>query len=100
MLEINEEPYNHPRVSMLLKNLGHFDYREPEEDDVPREKRPLVLLENNAKYEGEWLVGTDIRDGRGVQIWSDGSRYEGYWKANRANGRGRLIHADGDIYEG
>ena len=27
-------------------------------------------------------------------------RYEGYWKDDRACGRGRLIHADGDAYEG
>jgi len=33
-------------------------------------------------------------------VWADGSRYEGYWKGDKANGRGRLIHADGDVYEG
>ena len=27
-------------------------------------------------------------------------KYEGYWKNNMACGKGRLIHADGDIYEG
>ena len=26
--------------------------------------------------------------------------YEGYWKDNKANGKGRLIHADGDVYNG
>ena len=46
------------------------------------------------------LVDQDIREGRGIQIWLDGSRYEGYWKNNKANGKGRLIHADGDVYEG
>ena len=24
----------------------------------------------------------------------------GYWKDHFANGKGRLIHADGDVYEG
>lgn len=100
MLEINEEAYNYPKVNELLRQLGLFDYGQPKGDGVPREKRPLIMLENGAKYEGEWLKNTEIRDGRGVQIWSDGSRYEGYWRNNRANGRGRLIHADGDIYEG
>ena len=46
------------------------------------------------------VEGTDTRQGRGIQIWLDGSRYEGYWVNNKANGRGRLIHADGDVYEG
>jgi hypothetical protein len=27
-----------------------------------------------------------VREGRGIQIWLDGSRYEGYWKNNKANG--------------
>ncbi len=100
MLEINEEAYNYPKVNELLRQLGLFKYGVPREDGVPREKRPLIMLENGAKYEGEWLKNTEVRDGRGVQIWSDGSRYEGYWRNNRANGKGRLIHADGDIYEG
>lgn len=30
----------------------------------------------------------------------DGSRYEGEWRDDRANGYGKLYHADGDIYEG
>ena len=35
-----------------------------------------------------------------MQIWTDGSLYEGYWFENQANGLGRLIHADGDCYTG
>lgn len=38
--------------------------------------------------------------GRGVQLWPDGSRYEGFWKDGKACGPGRLIHANGDCYEG
>jgi hypothetical protein len=41
-----------------------------------------------------------MRHGAGKQYWTDGSFYEGYWKNNMANGKGRLIHADGDVYEG
>jgi len=41
-----------------------------------------------------------VRDGFGSQMWPDGSRYEGYWKYDKANGQGKLVHADGDIYEG
>jgi len=36
----------------------------------------------------------------GIQIWPNGSVYEGHFKNNLANGKGRLIHADQDIYEG
>jgi len=41
-----------------------------------------------------------MRHGRGTQQWQDGSYYEGYWRNNCANGKGRLIHADNDVYEG
>ena len=43
---------------------------------IVREKRPWKTLANGARYEGEWdHMGR--RDGRGVKIWPDGSRYEG-----------------------
>ena len=58
------------------------------------------MLNDNSTYEGEWNVETNMRHGRGIQIWQDGSIYEGYWVHDKANGRGRLIHGDGDIYEG
>ena len=35
-----------------------------------------------------------------MQIWPDGSIYEGYWKNSKTTGNGRLIHADGDVYDG
>jgi len=43
-----------------------FKFGKPVEDGVPRDKRPLVMLESGAKYEGEWIRGTEIRDGRGI----------------------------------
>jgi hypothetical protein len=33
---------------------------------VKRQKRPLVTLENGARYEGEWDVERNVRDGRGT----------------------------------
>ena len=56
-------------------------------------------LDNGVVYEGEWS-DNGLRDGKGVQYWPDGSIYEGYWSADSANGRGRLIHAGCDYYEG
>ena len=43
------------------------------------------------------ITDTEIRDGRGIKIWLDGARYEGYWRTNKASGKGRFIHADGDV---
>ena len=57
------------------------------------------MLENGAVYQGEWLVNENQKDGRGVQIWPDGSRYDGFWRDGMANGYGRLVHAEGDVYD-
>ena len=53
-------------------------------------------MENGTKYVGQFFNG--MRNGRGKQVWEDFSLYEGYWKDNKANGRGRLIHPNGDVY--
>lgn len=36
--------------------------------------------------------------GRGIFLWADGSKYIGYWERDMANGLGRLVHANGDVY--
>jgi len=51
-------------------------------------------------YKGQWNKKTGLKDGVGVQLWKDGSKYEGMWSNDLCNGRGRMTHANGDIYEG
>lgn len=38
--------------------------------------------------------------GPGVEYWPDGSRYEGEFINDKATGKGRYWHANGDFYEG
>lgn len=92
--------YDNPQVKELEDKLGRFEYAQAPKENQQLEFRGMKTLENGAKYQGEWIKGTNIRQGKGIQIWSDGSKYEGWWKDNKANGRGRLIHADGDVFEG
>ena len=90
-----------PRVAELEAKLGPFNPSPiPQKSTSKREIRTPAVLNNGAKYSGEWDAETNKRDGFGVQLWADGSKYEGYWKDDMANGRGRLIHVDGDVYEG
>ena len=77
-----------------------FQKYPPLDDNVPIELKQTVEYENKAIFLGEWSTLTLMRHGRGIQIWSDGSKYEGYWKNDKANIRGKLTHADGDVYEG
>lgn len=65
-----------------------------------REWRPVTTIDDKAKYEGDWDVETNERDGHGIQVFSDGSMYDGAFKQGLAHGKGRLIHAEGDVYEG
>ena len=72
----------------------------PLKDNIPIELRQKTTLENQAEYCGEWSTATNERHGRGIQVWIDGSRYEGYWVNNKANKKGKLLHSNGDIYDG
>src|SRR6056300_1660644 len=87
-------------VMQIRSELPPFEYNPaPADDGVEKVLKDNIKLESGAEYEGEWdLEGR--KHGKGVQIWVDGSLYEGYWKNDKANGRGRLIHADGDVYNG
>ena len=42
----------------------------------------------------------NLRQGRGIQIYENGSRYDGFWKNDKPEGRGRLINHNGDYYNG
>lgn len=84
----------------VYRKLGPYKYEQPPNDSVKRIEKDWVTLDNGIKYKGQWNVADNTKDGQGIQIWPDGSQYEGYWKNNKANGKGRLIHGDGDVYEG
>jgi hypothetical protein len=51
-------------------------------------------------FDSEEVYAKKIRSKIGAHIWKDGSIYEGYWRNNQANGKGRMVHADGDYYIG
>ena len=89
------------RCLYLYSNkLGPYKYSPVPDDGISRIEKDWTILENGIKYKGEWSSENNTKDGKGIQIWPDGSQYEGYWKNNKANGKGRLIHGDGDVYEG
>ena len=64
------------------------------------------LIHVDASFKGEGIYSGEIneiskeRTGRGIQVWLDKSTYLGYWKNNKANGKGKLIYPQGDYYEG
>ncbi|CAG9330971.1 unnamed protein product [Blepharisma stoltei] len=97
--ESKTREYYNKFVETAERNLGTYTTGEIFDDPTPRIERGPIEIENKAIYTGEWN-DKNQRYGFGMQIWNDGSKYEGLWKNDMANGKGRLIHADGDVYEG
>ena len=54
---------------------------------------------NNSLYYGE-MSKNNKKHGRGILIKANGDKYEGQWQNDKANGNGKLIYSNGDIYEG
>lgn len=48
---------------------------------------PKRYPKEKAVYKGEMANGK--REGRGVQVWKDGTVYMGDWKNDRINGEGK-----------
>ena len=90
--------YLTPSSKQIQTKLGLFIYQQKNKEKDLLERGP-VRMENGAIYAGCWN-NQNQRHGRGTQIWTDGSIYEGNWENDKANGKGRLIHGNGDYYEG
>jgi len=88
-----------PAIASAIAAMGSFVYDSDLRDGVSVSRRPPFELEKGSIYTGEWN-SMGQRHGRGIQVWVDGSLYEGYWSNDKASGKGRLFHADGDVYEG
>ena len=41
-----------------------------------------------------------MQDGYGIETWTDGSRYEGNYKAGKKHGNGTYVWSDGSKYTG
>ena len=39
-------------------------------------------------YKGQWSKVENLRDGVGIQLWPDGTKYEGMWKKGKMSGKG------------
>ena len=98
MQNMNPEFYKNikTQVSIIRQKLGEFDFGKYMDEDQ-NEYRPMVKYENGKMYEGEWLKGNHIKQGRGCCIYSNGQFYEGWWSQNKRNGFGRTILGDGEF---
>ncbi|CDW77644.1 morn repeat protein [Stylonychia lemnae] len=87
-----------------IQKLGEFKLN-PEEYDAQDGVERVYIdqykdVGDGKLYKGQWNKKLGERDGVGIQLWPDGSKYEGMWRKNKANGRGRMTHRNGDLYDG
>ena len=93
-----------PKVSQTETTLQEFIIEEKEllryfESYPYKLQQFQVEYPNNSYYNG-YLSPTWSKEGFGIFIHEDGSKYEGMFKNDLAEGRGRLILSRGDYYEG
>lgn len=96
-----ESSNNNPSISLkdLSKVMEEYPFiKQLKTSQI--EVRPIKEIDNNSYYYGEWDINTNKRHGRGIQLWKNGSRFEGYFIQDRVNIQGKLIHSNGDTYSG
>ncbi len=47
-----------------------------------------------------WNEANDVKEGRGIYVFSDGSVRIGSWTNGKMNGPGVLYDCSGDVYQG
>ena len=87
-------------VAKKLKELGDYKYGPIWETNMKVEVRDAVERPDHSKYEGEWIVESNEKHGKGKITWVDGSVFEGTFKQGKICDKGRIISASGDYYIG
>lgn len=63
-----------------------------------RHGKGLELFPNGSGYDGDWV--NDTAHGYGIFKFKDGSRYDGHQSNNTFHGKGKFVFANGDWFEG
>ena len=100
---IKEEDYN--KLKLAWEQLGPFKYDDyfPQFGDHTEEITQVTgRLQSGVQwiYRGQVVPGTDIFQGKGIKIYSQGQLEEGYWLDGMQHGKARYILQKGSTYEG
>ena len=89
-----EGVYSGEVVDSKREGLGYMVFEKIFHDELKEELETIVI----AKHYGYWK--NDKANGNGRLIHADGDNYEGQWKDDKAHGFGEYTHTDGAKYEG
>ena len=89
----------------VFRALGPFRTKN---SDIPLEldfnnlefRNEVHINEDDEIYIGQFKVGTNVKEGRGIMLTASKDLYEGYWVNNEKCGKGRMIFCNGDVYQG
>ena len=96
----SEKEVEKSEVSKIKLHNEQTKLTQKNEEPQETEWRPEFTFESGDKYTGSWVKGSKTKQGHGVLVWADGSRYEGQFKQNKINGTGKVTFFNGDWYEG
>ena len=75
----------------MYAKLGQFQYNQPDfsPSSIQQSIYTTKVGGNKAIYLGQLKEGTEIKEGVGIEIKRRGDIYEGCWKDDQRNGKGR-----------
>ena len=79
-------------INNKIKFISEFD------NNLPNGHGEIIYLDDQTNYEGNIING--IKDGFGKLKFKDGTIYEGEFKDDKYNGKGKIIYSDNSEYEG
>lgn len=88
------------QAKMTYQSLGPYNYGKVAADKQLELRGPKVQIDNDTVYEGQWIIGGNIKQGVGLAVFKGGQLYEGGWHDDVEHGKGRLIHENGECYDG
>jgi hypothetical protein len=87
-----------PEIELLEAGLPQFSVKSISSTNL--KFIPALALADGGFYEGQWDIALQKQEGSGVRLYSDHSKYTGYFHEGKRNLQGRHVKLDGDIYEG
>ncbi len=87
-------------VRNIEQDLHPIEPTQAEIDEHPNTfTRDPIQFYDNTIYHGSWNY-SGKKEGYGVYVKPDGSKFSGFWKNDKINGRGRYVDTNGNYYDG
>ena len=98
------EKYMKFNTKLAESLIGYkFDKSKIEKRENEKILNTLILINPNELIKNFYSGEVDIennRNGYGIRLFNDGTKYEGEWEKNDFTGFGRIIKSNGDLFEG